>query len=267
LSKKMRNRQRRQVTHAQAVMTPTAAFQTFALLVEAFDRGERDFPRFAKMREAYQAWQRAWQAANPMQSFRNEFYPPNDVPSRLKGEAPNDFSYRRWRAFEEASGLPSDVVDAHAAYGALQSSWHKKSPASKAKEKERERTGVTAKGTPRKKPAERQRECRARKKAKAEARKATEPTRAKRNAEARAKREAKHKQEWQDFTASKEPEEWITTEKKVEASKLLNIPWPSSEQVIRRRQRELALQHHPDRGGDPAVMARLNKAASTLLQP
>lgn len=41
---------------------------------------------------------------------------------------------------------------------------------------------------------------------------------------------------------------------------------PLSEDVIRERKKQLARQHHPDRGGDPARMAAINNAADVLLE-
>lgn len=48
---------------------------------------------------------------------------------------------------------------------------------------------------------------------------------------------------------------------------VLGITDPApSERVIRDRQRELALQHHPDRGGDQHMMAEVNSAAAAALK-
>ena len=38
-------------------------------------------------------------------------------------------------------------------------------------------------------------------------------------------------------------------------------------QTVKRAQKRLAVQHHPDKGGDPAMMTRLNQARDVLLQP
>jgi curved DNA-binding protein CbpA len=36
---------------------------------------------------------------------------------------------------------------------------------------------------------------------------------------------------------------------------------------VRRVHKTLAVQHHPDKGGDPEMMTRLNNARDLLLQP
>lgn len=46
------------------------------------------------------------------------------------------------------------------------------------------------------------------------------------------------------------------------AGEMLLSGW--KRQVLTPRYRELALLHHPDRGGDPALMARLNLAYELL---
>jgi len=38
---------------------------------------------------------------------------------------------------------------------------------------------------------------------------------------------------------------------------VLGVPPSASEETVRARFKELALQHHPDRGGDPETMRRL----------
>ena len=40
-----------------------------------------------------------------------------------------------------------------------------------------------------------------------------------------------------------------------------------TEQVVKRVHKALAVQHHPDKGGDPETMIRLNNARDVLLQP
>ena len=40
-----------------------------------------------------------------------------------------------------------------------------------------------------------------------------------------------------------------------------------TEQVVKRVHKALAVQHHPDKGGDPDTMTRLNSARDVLLQP
>ncbi|WP_115070228.1 molecular chaperone DnaJ [Synechococcus sp. UW179B] len=40
-----------------------------------------------------------------------------------------------------------------------------------------------------------------------------------------------------------------------------------TEQAVKRVHKALAVQHHPDKGGDPDVMTRLNNARDVLLQP
>jgi hypothetical protein len=51
------------------------------------------------------------------------------------------------------------------------------------------------------------------------------------------------------------------------ARKVLGIPSAVelTEAVIKQHQRKLARKHHPDRGGDVAVMQRINAAADYLL--
>ena len=40
-----------------------------------------------------------------------------------------------------------------------------------------------------------------------------------------------------------------------------------TEQQVKRAHKLLAVQHHPDKGGDPEVMTRFNNARDVLLQP
>ena len=40
-----------------------------------------------------------------------------------------------------------------------------------------------------------------------------------------------------------------------------------TEQAVKRVHKDLAVQHHPDKGGDPDTMTRLNNARDVLLQP
>lgn len=40
-----------------------------------------------------------------------------------------------------------------------------------------------------------------------------------------------------------------------------------TEQLVKRVHKALAVQHHPDKGGDPETMTRLNNARDVLLQP
>ena len=40
-----------------------------------------------------------------------------------------------------------------------------------------------------------------------------------------------------------------------------------TEQAVKRVHKALAVQHHPDKGGDPDTMTRLNSARDVLLQP
>lgn len=50
------------------------------------------------------------------------------------------------------------------------------------------------------------------------------------------------------------------------ACEILGIPpSPITADGVRRAYRRLALLHHPDRGGDPVVMARINSAYSYLM--
>ncbi len=50
----------------------------------------------------------------------------------------------------------------------------------------------------------------------------------------------------------------------LEAYALLGLPSSASFDSIRQRFRELALEHHPDRGGDGAVMQEINRAYALL---
>lgn len=38
-------------------------------------------------------------------------------------------------------------------------------------------------------------------------------------------------------------------------------------QTVKRAHKRLAVQHHPDKGGNPEMMTRLNQARDVLLQP
>jgi hypothetical protein len=40
-----------------------------------------------------------------------------------------------------------------------------------------------------------------------------------------------------------------------------------TQQAVKRVHKALAVQHHPDKGGDPEMMTRLNNARDLLLQP
>jgi curved DNA-binding protein CbpA len=40
-----------------------------------------------------------------------------------------------------------------------------------------------------------------------------------------------------------------------------------TEQAVKRAHKALAVQHHPDKGGDPEMMTRLNNARDLLLEP
>lgn len=46
---------------------------------------------------------------------------------------------------------------------------------------------------------------------------------------------------------------------------ILGLPPQAGPERVREARRALSLLHHPDRGGDPAVMARINRAADELL--
>jgi len=50
-----------------------------------------------------------------------------------------------------------------------------------------------------------------------------------------------------------------------EALALLELSDPVDDQQIRHRYRELVMQHHPDRGGDPETIQQLNLALAKLL--
>jgi hypothetical protein len=47
----------------------------------------------------------------------------------------------------------------------------------------------------------------------------------------------------------------------------LSLSGRLTEQDVRRVHKTLAVQHHPDKGGDPEMMTRLNNARDLLLQP
>ena len=40
-----------------------------------------------------------------------------------------------------------------------------------------------------------------------------------------------------------------------------------TEQAVKRAHKALAVQHHPDKGGDPEMMTKLNNARDLLLEP
>lgn len=50
-----------------------------------------------------------------------------------------------------------------------------------------------------------------------------------------------------------------------ENHRLLGLDPSASHEQIREARRSLSLLHHPDRGGDPETMARINRAADELL--
>ena len=50
-----------------------------------------------------------------------------------------------------------------------------------------------------------------------------------------------------------------------ESHHLLGLPAPATRSQIVEARRRLSLVHHPDRGGDAALMARINRAADELL--
>ena len=50
-----------------------------------------------------------------------------------------------------------------------------------------------------------------------------------------------------------------------EALALLGLTDPVDDPLIRQRYRELVMQHHPDRGGDPETIQQLNLALGKLL--
>jgi hypothetical protein len=61
---------------------------------------------------------------------------------------------------------------------------------------------------------------------------------------------------WQRLTRNDQREE---------ALQVLGLADPVDDASIRRRYRELVMQHHPDRGGETARLQLLNAAAATLL--
>lgn len=53
------------------------------------------------------------------------------------------------------------------------------------------------------------------------------------------------------------------------ARQALSLPLTGrlTEQQVKRAHKQLAIQHHPDKGGDPEAMTRFNRAKDALLQP
>jgi hypothetical protein len=53
-----------------------------------------------------------------------------------------------------------------------------------------------------------------------------------------------------------------------DARRILGFPpdAPLTEDEVSERRKRLAMTHHPDRGGNPEIMKRINNAADTLLQ-
>lgn len=51
-----------------------------------------------------------------------------------------------------------------------------------------------------------------------------------------------------------------------EAYAILELPQNASKEEIKRAHKRLMLQHHPDKGGDPKLAARINQARDTLLK-
>lgn len=62
---------------------------------------------------------------------------------------------------------------------------------------------------------------------------------------------------FQGFTAIAPPNDWRT---------VLGLDGAVTTEQVRAKQRELALRHHPDRGGDAARMAEINDAADRALR-
>lgn len=59
---------------------------------------------------------------------------------------------------------------------------------------------------------------------------------------------------------------YLAGEGREEALQLLGLSHPVDRKAIERRYRELSAQHHPDRGGDAAKQAEINKAVEILRQ-
>jgi hypothetical protein len=55
----------------------------------------------------------------------------------------------------------------------------------------------------------------------------------------------------------------------IKARQALGLPLTGrlSEQQVKRAHKQLAVQHHPDKGGDPEAMTRFNNARDALLEP
>ena len=55
----------------------------------------------------------------------------------------------------------------------------------------------------------------------------------------------------------------------IQARQCLGLPLTGRLSVsqVKRAHKTLAVQHHPDKGGDPALMTRFNTARDVLLQP
>ena len=62
--------------------------------------------------------------------------------------------------------------------------------------------------------------------------------------------------------------DWLIIESMTpqEAAKILGVQIGASEDVIRKAFKKLAIQYHPDRGGDHAMMAKINSAMEVLSQ-
>ena len=55
----------------------------------------------------------------------------------------------------------------------------------------------------------------------------------------------------------------------IKARQSLGLPFTGrlTEQQVKRAHKLLAIQHHPDKGGDPEMMTRFNNARDALLEP
>jgi hypothetical protein len=93
-------------------------------------------------------------------------------------------------------------------------------------------------------------------------RKAGEERRARRRAE-QQRRKAEQDRAEQDRRKAEQtvPFFWLQPD-----FTLLGLAWPCTATDVRRAQRRSALQHHPDRGGDPTHMTRINGAAERILR-
>ncbi|MCK4704833.1 MAG: DnaJ domain-containing protein [Gammaproteobacteria bacterium] len=59
---------------------------------------------------------------------------------------------------------------------------------------------------------------------------------------------------------------YLNAENRTAAFEILELEENASDEKINRRYRQLARQHHPDKGGEPALFIRIRQAYETLIQ-